>query len=108
MRKSMRHVLLIALVPVCLVTFSCRIKRMRDRNAIEGSGILKTESRDVTSFSVINQSGIGHITVKQTGKESLTISAEDNLLPYISAKVEDHSLVIGVTPKKNLRPTKPI
>jgi hypothetical protein len=81
---------------------------LMDGGGIKGSGILKAESRRVAEFSSIRLESVGTITVRQTGKESLTVSAEDNLLPLLESRVADRTLILGVAHGKGIRPTKPI
>jgi hypothetical protein len=74
----------------------------------EGSGTSATETRDVSNFSSISLHGVGKATIKQTGKESLTITAEDNLLPLLEATVADGKLILGPKKGASINPTKPI
>lgn len=75
---------------------------------VKGSGIVKTEARDVSGFSAIALSGKGHLVLKQTGKESLTITAEDNLLPLLETKVSRGTLELGTAEGRSIAPTKDI
>ncbi|GAB4148135.1 MAG: hypothetical protein Fur0021_07690 [Candidatus Promineifilaceae bacterium] len=65
---------------------------------IRGSGIVVTEERTVSRFTSISLEGMGQLVIDQTGSESLTITADDNLLPYIyiETRVRSHQLIIGV------------
>jgi hypothetical protein len=78
------------------------------RGGLKGSGVLKAESRRVAGFSSICLESVGKITVRQTGKESLTVSAEDNILPLLESRVADRTLILGVVRGNGIRPTKPI
>jgi len=76
--------------------------------AIEGSGHVGSESRDVSGFHSVSLSLSGELHISQTGEESLTITADDNLLEYIRAEVRDGKLEIGLArecPARSLRPT---
>ena len=75
---------------------------------ITGSGNVKTESRNVSGFQAVSLSGVGNLTIDENGTESLTVEAEDNLLPYIQTEVQGNRLVIGSKDNTNLNPTKPI
>ncbi len=61
---------------------------------IEGSGIVKSETREVDTFRGIDVSGA--YDVEATCGETLrvVISADDNLLPHIRTRVEDGVLFI--------------
>jgi Putative auto-transporter adhesin, head GIN domain len=75
---------------------------------IRGSGTLKTESRAVSGFTAIDLSGSGHLTIEQTGTESLTIEAEDNILPLLTSDVSNGTLRLGQKNDTNILTTKTI
>jgi hypothetical protein len=64
-------------------------------NAIQGSGVSKTESRNVPSFSKIELSGSPDVEVAVGPAESLSVTADDNILPLIETKVDGGTLDIG-------------
>jgi hypothetical protein len=75
---------------------------------IRGDGVFKTESREVTTFSSISFKSVGKLKVIQNGKESLTIAAEENILPMLESRVSDKTLYISNENKSSIDPTKPI
>jgi len=77
-------------------------------SGVRGSGVVKTESREVTAFSSISSETVGRVTVQQTGKESLKITAEDNILPLIKSYVTDNVLYLTMVKDASFNPTKPI
>jgi predicted small secreted protein len=77
-------------------------------NAVRGSGNVETEARTVSDFSGIDLSGSGEVIVTQAEAESLTIEAEDNLIPLIETEVRNGILVIGFKENTAVLPTKPI
>ena len=72
-----------------------------------GSGTMAGATRDVSDFNEVTLDGVGNLTIRQTGSESLTIEAEDNLLPEISTEVEGNRLTIE-TEYDMPAPTQPI
>jgi len=76
-------------------------------NGVKGSGTVKTESRQAVNFSAISFETEGNLTVQQTGKESLLISADDNLLPFFESRVADHTLYLNISKGRNINPSKP-
>lgn len=60
--------------------------------SITGSGVVKSEERAVAGFSGIAISFSGRVDVVQSGRESLTLSADDNVLPLIETVVENNIL----------------
>lgn len=74
---------------------------------VEGSGQVVTENRPVSDFHQVALGGSGELTLTQGAEETLTIEADDNLLPLIKSEVSNGHLWIG-TREVNLRPTKRI
>lgn len=77
-------------------------------NIVRGSGVMKTETVPVTGFSSINLAGSGKLIIEQTGTESLTIDAEDNILPLLDSTVTNKQLVLGSKPNTSFATTKDI
>jgi hypothetical protein len=77
-------------------------------SATAGSGQLATQSRQVSGFTSVELTGVGELSIDQTGTESLTVSAEDNLLPLLTSKVEGGTLILGKKPNTRIVTTKPI
>lgn len=73
-----------------------------------GSGQVATETREVSGFTRIRFTGVGVLNITQTGTESLTVSADDNLLPMIVTRVRGGVLELGmeghatITPKTRI------
>jgi hypothetical protein len=77
-------------------------------NGTRGSGVLKTEIREVTPFSTISFKSVGKLKIQQTGKESLTIIADENILPILESRVSDQTLYINNVNPSSIDPTNPI
>jgi hypothetical protein len=77
-------------------------------DGIKGSGVMKTESRSVSGYHAIALNGVGTLKITQDGTESVSITAEDNLLPLIESKVENGTLTLGPADGKSINPTKSI
>ena len=67
------------------------------------------ETRDVSAFTKIESGGSADITVTIGEKQSLTIEADDNILPLIETKVNGDKLTIGshdsYSPKTDIKIT---
>jgi len=59
---------------------------------IAGSGVVKSETREVPAFQSISIDYPGEIMIRQGNTESLTIEAEDNLLPQLVTDVRNGTL----------------
>lgn len=73
-----------------------------------GSGNVVSEPRPVAGFDLVRLSGSGNLLVEQTGAESLTIEAEDNILPLLRSDVENGVLILGLRPGVGIVTHKPI
>ena len=73
-----------------------------------GSGNVITETRQVSGFERIRFRGSGRLIVDQTGVESLTIEAEDNIVPLLRSDVENGVLILGLRPGTRIVAYKPI
>jgi Putative auto-transporter adhesin, head GIN domain len=102
-----RRSLLYGLMAVLLAFFTGCVFNL-DSSGVRGSGIVKTESRKVSGFSSISSKSVGKVTVQQTGKESLTITADDNILPLLESRVADNVLYLSIAKDTHMNPTKPI
>ena len=90
----------LALLTVGFVVTAC--------SATAGSGQLATQPRQVSGFTSVELTGVGELSIDQTGTESLTVSAEDNLLPLLTSRVEGDTLILGKKPNTRIVTTKPI
>jgi Putative auto-transporter adhesin, head GIN domain len=57
-----------------------------------------TENRAVSGFTGVELRSIGHLHIEQTGRESLTIEADAEVLPQLTSNVAGGVLVLGVAP----------
>jgi len=62
--------------------------------AIPGSGVMEKETRKVEDFNSITIRVPAEVVIRQGSAESLTIEADDNLLPQLSTDVSSGTLVI--------------
>jgi hypothetical protein len=92
----------------CLAALSLFTGCSLSLGGTRGSGIVKTESREASEFSSISSKSVGRVTVQQTGKESLTITADDNILPLLESYVADNILYLTIEKDANFKPTRPI
>jgi hypothetical protein len=69
---------------------------------------VQTEPREAAGFHEIWLSGSGDVRVEQTGTESVSVEAEDNLLRLLETRVQDGRLTLGTKPNVNISPTRPI
>lgn len=74
---------------------------------VVGSRRVKTEVRSVRGFDGVELFGVGDVTLVQGDRETLTIEAEDNILPLIVSRVERGTLRLGIE-RPNVETHRPI
>ena len=77
-------------------------------NTAEEPSNVTSESRNVSGFEEVELQGVGNLSIQQTGSESLTVEAEEDVLPKIRSEVENDRLIIGPEPKTSIQTTQPI
>lgn len=75
---------------------------------IRGSGNVTTETRKVSGFKEVSLNGSGQLTLEQNGTESLTITADDNLLPYLTSEVSGNRLTLGTKEYTGISPSRDV
>lgn len=86
---------LLVLILLGLLT-ACTAVQGAGTNIVRGSGDVVTEEREVSGFTSISLQGVGELVIDQTGSESLTVTADDNFLPYIETQVRGRELIITI------------
>lgn len=71
-------------------------------------GNVVSEQRDVNGFDEVELRGVGNLSVRQAGSESLTVEAEEDVLPKIRTEVENNRLIISPEPNTDIQTTEPI
>ena len=85
-----------------LASLACSVTNLVDRS-IEGSGNTITENRDVRGFDRVNLAGFGEVTIEVGDEESLTITTDDNIMPYVRTEVKNNTLVLDFDEKGFVR-----
>ena len=90
MKQFLLTFILIGLLTACVNNNDASVKLM------QGSGNVITETREVSGFTAVSLAGVGHLVIDQTGSESLSITADDNLLSAIETRVRNDTLIISL------------
>jgi hypothetical protein len=88
-------------------TFSSQVTSSAKESG-KGTTNVAEESRDVEGFDEVELRGIGNLSIEQTGSESLTVEAEEDVLPKLTTEVVNDRLIIGPKPGTTIRTTAPI
>jgi hypothetical protein len=75
---------------------------------IEGSGHLVEQARQVGAFSRVRLDGPFTVNVRQGNAATVTVRADDNLVPLISTALEGDTLVVKTQPDTGFRTRNPV
>ncbi len=90
--RTIRTVFILALISILAIfAVSCKWTV----GFVRGSGNVIAEERDVSDFHKVHLSGVGNLIITQGEAESLTIEADDNIVPIIETDVSGERLDIG-------------
>ena len=82
----------ILLAGACALTLSaCHFT-----HGIRGSGVRATEARHVEAFHAVRISGSAEVDIEVGAATNLTITGDDNLLPYVRTRVQDGELRVSM------------
>src|SRR5690242_17888397 len=85
-----RKILVLLLIASGVVLSGCKLQR-----GIAGSGVRKTEKRELKSFNAIDTTGAYEIAVTCQQPAGFEIEADDNILPLIKTEVRDGILFLS-------------
>ncbi|UCD24733.1 MAG: DUF2807 domain-containing protein, partial [Gemmatimonadota bacterium] len=103
----MRNSLTVAMVAAMIFSAACS-SDSDDSTDVPGSGEIITETRPVSGYSSVKLLGPALLTIDLNGTESLSVTADENLMQYITSEVQDGELVVGIPDAINALPTEPI
>src|SRR5947209_12711151 len=93
-------------VPLLLVACGRVLSGCKFHRGIAGSGVRKTERRELKSFNAIDTTGAYEIDVTCQKPASFEIEADDNILPLIKTEVRDG--ILFVSNDQPYRSSKPV
>lgn len=75
---------------------------------VVGSGVTVTETRAVSGINGVSISGVGLLIIEQTGSESLTVTAEETILPLLTVDIVGDLLILGIQPNTQVNTSQGI
>lgn len=78
-----------AIVLTIAILFSSCVKEI-----VRGNGDTQTETRNVSNFSSVSLEGSGNVTITQGTSFIVTVTDDENLLPYIETNVSNNELQV--------------
>jgi hypothetical protein len=93
----------ILFVTTILISFAAAIAQdSKKTEQVIGSGVVKSEKRDVEKFDAVTLKGSADVFITVGEKTEVTVTADDNILPYVTTEVEENTLVISTKPHTSL------
>ncbi len=99
---------LAGLLPPLLLLVGAATSAPRAEAATKGSGHAVTEARPIGEFDAIAISGSMKLDVRQSAKEALSVTADDNLLPLLETVVDGRTLHVRFKRGESIYPRTPI
>jgi hypothetical protein len=93
--------LVFALSALMIATLACSTISI-NVNSVTGSGNVISEARNVTGFDSVALEGSGRVTISVGEGESVTVEADDNIVPLIETRVENGTLIITTRNNTNI------
>ena len=98
-KKILCNIVVLVLATLACTTVTGGISR------VVGSGHLTAEPRNVTNFSSVELAGSADVSILLGNAESVSVQADDNILPLIETVVDNGTLVIRTKPLTNISPS---
>jgi CubicO group peptidase (beta-lactamase class C family) len=104
----MNRKVLFTLFAISLAALTACNVVVASNQVVRGSGKVASETRAVSGLTDISHSTIGDLTITLGDQETLTVEAEDNLLPYLETQVTNGGLTIRSKSRVDLLPSQPV
>ena len=91
--KTLSYIFVLFVITSCIST----------AQTINANGALKTESRSASGFTGVASDGVFDVTIQYGTATSVSVEADENLLPYIETVVEDNTLYIRSKDDRSLQ-----
>lgn len=73
------------------------------RDTVHGSGVRATDYRDVGAITAVELSGTGDLTIVPGATPSLSVTADDNVLPLIETEADGATLKLRTRSRTDIR-----
>ena len=102
----MRKLRALFILTLTVLTSGCILPVRYTR--VLGSGKIISETRPISGFTAVELSGIGTLIIEQGSKESLEVTAEDNIIKYLKSDIYGRNLRLSVDDFVSIDPTEEI
>ncbi len=99
--------LIIAFVVIALMMSACSIMSFTT-STVEGSGNVINEPRSMTAFNSVELRGSADVNITFGNSESVSIEADDNILPLIVTSIQNQRLIIALKSNITIHSSTPV
>jgi hypothetical protein len=99
---------LILIVLFFIPSLACSVVIPNSPNAVKGSGNIVTQTVDVKNFSSVSLENSADVYLEQGSTESVTVEADDNILPLLETKVRGKELLLSTKPNTSIDSSRKI
>lgn len=85
----------VCFLALLLAMTGCGYHGFGGKNNVTGSGVVKTEKRNIGAFTAVEVSGAYEVEIIAQKEPSLEIEGDDNLLPFVKTEVKNGTLYIS-------------
>jgi hypothetical protein len=96
----------LVIATLALALSACSALAFGTWDVVRGNGTVRLESRDVPSFTGIENQGSGLVRFSQGSTRQVTVEADTNILPAIETEVRNGILVLRTRPGTSINPTR--
>ncbi len=96
----------LCLAALALTLSACSALAFGTWDIVRGNGTVRLESRDVPSFTGIENMGSGLVRISLGAVRQVTVEADTNILPYIETEVRNGVLALRTRPGISINPTR--
>ena len=74
------------------------------RETVAGSGVPMTQERTIENVNQVEFSGVGELTIVSGAAPTLSVTADDNILPVLETEASDGQLTIDTRSRTTIHP----
>ena len=96
----------LCLAALALTFSACSALAFGTWDIVRGNGTVRLESRDVPSFTGVENQGSGLVRISQGPSLQVTVETDSNILPYVETEVRSGVLALRTRPGISINPTR--
>jgi hypothetical protein len=103
--KNLRFLLALGALVFSILACSFNVN---NHQSVEGSGVIERQERTVKTFHAVDIVGSADVDITIGDTQSVTVEADDNILPLIETLVRNGTLIIRTASNTSITPKLPV